>query len=197
MKNLQEYINESLLDGFDNIDKSINIKLIIKKWILENIHLIYKLKISDDPNKDGKYEVSADAVVSDKSLKFLTNNMFIWKKVGSFNCSCCDSLKSLEGAPETVENNFDCSNCDSLTSLKGAPREVGHDFNCSCCDNLTSLKGAPREVGHDFDCSYCDNLTSLKGAPQKIGRNFCCYQQNNLKSYELPKNTKIKGNFIK
>lgn len=144
---------ESLLDNFDDLDKSIDLKLIIKNWIENNYKRVTSLKISDKPNKDDKYEVSANYVIIDnKSLTSLTNDMFVWKNVRLFNCS----------------------NCTLLTSLKGAPKEV-EEFYCFNCDSLTSLEGAPEKVGKVFDCQDC----------------------NSLKSYELPKETKIKGIFIK
>ena len=83
-----------------------------------------------------------------------------------------------------IKNNFNCSNCNSLTSLKGAPKEVGGDFSCSRCTSLTSLKSAPKEVSRDFYCSYCTSLTSLEGAPQKVGRDFSCFSCTSLTSLE-------------
>ena len=74
-----------------------------------------------------------------------------------------------------IKNDFSCSNCNSLTSLEGAPQEVGRDFFCSNCTSLTSLNGAPQKVGGDFSCSYCTSLTSLEGAPKEIGGDFNCY----------------------
>ena len=89
------------------------------------------------------------------------------KVSGSFDCSNCTSLTSLEGAPKEVGKNFYCSNCTSLTSLEGAPKEVGEDFICSSCTSLTSLEGAPKEVGQNFYCENCTSLTSFEGAPGK------------------------------
>ena len=176
MKFPKTSLYESLLDDFDNIDKSIDLKQIVKDWIKNNYKRATLLKISNKPNKDGKFEVSADVVIIDnKSLTSLTNDMFIWKKVESFNCSNCTSLTSLEGAPEKVGGDFSCIHCDSLTSLEGAPKKVDRHFYCNSCNSLTSLEGAPKEVGGDFYCIHCASL----------------------KSYELPATTKIKGKFIK
>ena len=132
---------ESLLDNLDDLEKSIDLKKVIKNWIENNYGKITLLKISDKPNKDGKYEVSANHVIIDnKSLTSLTNDMFVWKNVRLFNCSNCTSLTSLEGAPEKVGGDFNCSHCNSLTSLKGAPKEVGGDFYCCDCTSLTSYE---------------------------------------------------------
>ena len=93
--------------------------------------------------------------------------------VKKFDCSVCDLIKSLEGAPEKVNGYFDCKKCSSLLSLEGAPEEVGY-FRCNECNNLPSLKGAPKKVNNDFECRWCKNLKSLKGAPEEVGGNFRC-----------------------
>ena len=156
MKNLKEYIIEGIFDiedNINNIDESIKDQ--IKIFLKDNFDEASSCKISDKPNKDGKYEVSNSKDMKVKNVKItsLTNGLFIWTNVGG---------------------NFDCSYCKSLTSLEGAPKEVGEDFYCYYCDSLTSLEGAPTEVKGYFDCSVCDSLISLKGAPKKVGGDFGC-----------------------
>ena len=112
-----------------------------------------------------------------------------------FDCYDCDSLKSLEGAPQKVYGDFSCSDCTSLSSLEGAPLEVGRNFNCSNCTSLTSLEGAPQKVYGDFSCSDCTSLTSLKGAPQKVGMDFSCEKCTSLTSLEGSPQ-KIIGSFL-
>ena len=110
---------------------------------------------------------------------------------GSFYCSNCTSLTSLEGAPKEVGGAFVCNYCTSLTSLEGAPQKVGGDFYCNDCKSLTSLEGAPKEVGRAFVCNYCTSLTSLEGAPQKVGGNFYCNDCKSLTSLKgAPKEIK-------
>ena len=53
-----------------------------------------------------------------------------------------------------IKNDFSCSGCNSLTSLEGAPQKVGGDFSCSRCTSLTSLEGAPKEVCGYFYCKH-------------------------------------------
>ena len=192
-------LRESLLDD-DLVEKTDNlIRDEIKAFLKENYN--GSIKISQKPNKDGKYEVSAtyEIDVVNKNIISLTNGMFIWttvngyfncnycvrleslkgapKKVGGgFYCDSCNSLKSLEGAPKKVERDFYCRHCKSLTSLEGVPKEIGGTFDCSYCDSLKSLEGAPKEVGGNFDCSGCKSLISLEGAPKEIGRGFYCYK---------------------
>lgn len=131
-------------------------KSIIEKWIKENYYCI-GLKISNNLNKDGLYEVTAcDIEVKNENITSLTNGMFEWKKVNnSFNCSRCKNLLSLEGAPQEVGEDFFCTFCTSLKSLVGAPKKVGGEFYCYNCKSLKTLEGAPKEVEGNFDCSDC------------------------------------------
>jgi hypothetical protein len=221
MKNLNEYIKESLLDDFDELDNDVQqnaIKTNVLKFLIDNYRLdgrsinpdTKKIKIGDSPNKDGKYVVDVDGDVDVKNFNIytLTNDLFVFGKVcGYFNCSRCEKLTSLEGAPKEVGGGFFCSD-NKLTSLEGAPKKVGGGFYCSdnkltslegapeevgghfiCSGNkLTSLEGAPKEVGDGFYCNRCNNLTSLKGAPKKVGGCFNCVGCIKLKNLDhLPK----------
>lgn len=133
----------------------ILLKSTIEKWIKENYYCT-GLKISDNLNKNGLYEVTArDIEVKNKNITLLTNGMFEWVKVKSFSCSSCSSLTSLEGAPEQVGEDFFCTFCHSLSSLEGAPKEVGGEFYCYDCTSLKTLVGAPKKAGGNFDCSDC------------------------------------------
>ena len=178
MINLKNYIIESLFDIDDNIDNmDESIKDQINQFLNDNFTNASKCKISEKPNRDGKYEISSngDVVVKNKSITSLTNGLFIWTNVKySFDCSNCNLLTSLEGAPEEIGRDFNCFGCHSLKSLEGAPKEVGDGFYCTNCKSLTSLEGAPKEVGGDFSCFNCDSLTSLKGAPKEVGGDFYC-----------------------
>ena len=178
MKNLKEYIIESIFDiedNIDNIDESIKDQ--IKQFLNDNFKNASNCIISEKPNKDGKFEVlsTGDVEVKNKSITSFTNRLFIWANIkGDFTCSNCNSLTSLEGAPKEVKGDFTCYNCNLLISLEGAPKEVSGDFYCSNCKSLTSLKGAPKEVGGYFSCEYCNSLKSLEGAPKEVGGGFYC-----------------------
>ena len=188
MKNLKEYISESLFDIEDNIDNvDESIKEQIKQFLNDNFDKAFLYKISDKPNADGKYEVSSDGYVIVKNYKItsLTNGSFIWTTVGDdFYCSNCKSLSSLEGAPKVVGGSFICSSCKSLKSLEEAPEKVGVNFHCGFCKSLISLKGAPEKVGGNFSCEYCNSLTSLEGAPKEVNGTFNCGYCNSLTSLE-------------
>ena len=168
-------LRESLLDD-DLVGKTDEmIRDEIRAFLKANYNGV--IGISQKPNADGKYEVTSVTYieVKNRNITSLTNGMFIWTSIdGSFYCSGCKSLKSLEGSPKEISKVFDCSHCNSLKSLEGAPRKVGGTFYCSNCQSLKSLKGAPEKVGGTFDCSYCQSLKTLEGAPKEVGRNFSC-----------------------
>ena len=109
-----------------------------------------EIKISDKPNKDGKYvvDVNGGIYVKNKDIDTLTNDLFVFGKVSEY---------------------FDCYDCYNLTSLEGAPKEVVGCFNCIGCINLTTLEGAPEEVRGGFSCDGCEKLKNLDHLPKKIG----------------------------
>ena len=201
MKNLKNYIYESVWDVDNNVESDNNEFVIdkIKQFIKDNYLSVdlKRLTFVFDKEKE-KYVVSYNGVVGGVKLntdsKSLVNDLFEWGTIkGWFSCSGCDSLESLEGSPEEVGRSFDCSNCQRLETLKGAPKRVGGNFSCSYCPKLTSLKGAPKEVGGNFYCYQCP-ITSLKGAPKEVGGNFHCYSCPNLHS--LDGIGKVKGKII-
>ena len=79
-------------------------------------------------------DVSQRLIVSNYDIQYLTNGLFEFGVVKYFDCSDCENLKSLEGAPKVVKGSFICRNCPNLKSLEGAPKEVGGEFYCD--DNL-------------------------------------------------------------
>ena len=194
-------LRESILSNMDDIidsgDKQI--KESIKQFLKENlVNGVSSIKISDKPNKDGKYEVSSKGTVIYKNsvyLTSLTNDLFIWNTVDEhFFCAACKGLTSLKGAPKKVGRDFSCSYCDLLQTLEGAPKIVGRDFSCNACKGLTSLKGAPKDVGGEFYCSYCDSLQTLEGAPKKVVGDFNCNACKGLTSLEGAPKT-VEGDF--
>ena len=160
---------ESLLDDDDIYLDPKNDKKVVEEWIKDNYKIYGKLTISDDLVVDCSGEVH----IKNKSIESLTNGLFRWGGVsGEFNCSFCNNITTLEGAPKCVGGYFNCTGCKNLTTLEGAPEEVGWSFVCNRCNNLTSLKGAPEKVGGDFYCNKCENLKSLEYAPEVDGGKF-------------------------
>ena len=118
MINLKNYIIESIFDIEDNIDNvNESIKDQIKQFLNDNFKNASKCKISEKPNKEGKFEVSSnrDIEVKNQQITSLTNGSFIWTNIkGDFSCDDCNSLKSLEGAPKEVGGDFKCNNCKNI-----------------------------------------------------------------------------------
>ena len=200
MKNLKNYICESVWDVDNNIEDDNNEFVIdkIKQFIKDNYLSVdlKRLTFVFDKEKE-KYVVSCNGVTGVKlnaDSKSLVNDLFEWGTIkGWFSCCDCASLTTLKGAPKEVSGLFSCFRCPKLKTLKGAPKKVGGNFSCSGCSKLTSLEGAPKEVGGSFYCYQCP-ITSLKGAPKEVGGNFHCYSCPNLHS--LDGIGKVKGEII-
>lgn len=122
-----------------------------------------------------------------------------------------NKLKSLVGAPSSVQGHFDCS-ANQLTTLKGegGPKIVLGTFNCSS-NHLKTLEGSPTHVsnfvashnrlqslrgislcGNRIDVSY-NRLVNLEGAPDKVVGSFNC-EHNLLTSLKGSPQT-VEGDF--
>ena len=145
MKNLQEYIQESLLDKYDDIASKINVKEEIEKFLKDN----YYINLDDcDIIANGDLNIvniNNDLSPRKYKLKTITNNLFKFGNVaGSVDFSNC-KLKSLEGCPENVQGFFDID-ANDITSLEGSPKFIFGNFYCSNCSKLKSLKGGPEQI---------------------------------------------------
>ena len=187
----ENYLHESIWDVEDNIENDNNEFVIdeIRQFIKDNYYKNVNLKCLDCvfDNEKNKYVVSYTREVSEIKLrseaKSIANDLFEWDLIdGWFDCSGCDNLTILKGAPKEVRGSFECHNCPKLDSLQGAPEYVGENFNCSYCPKLTTLEGAPKEVWGDFNCYSCSELKSLKGAPKRVDGDFDCQWCPNLHS---------------
>lgn len=209
MKNLIQYIQEGV--GKTG-DKTI---FEIENFLEENYEGSFK--ISNKPNKDGKYEVipCEDIKVKNLQIPNLTNNLFVFGDTKySFKCFNCKQLTTLEGAPEKVSGKFYIFNCKLLTTLEGGPKEVGV-MHVDTCEALTTLEGAPeivedsfycwhlpslrsldsacKKVGGDFECFSCEALRSLKGAPKEVGGDFTCEHCKYITKEDVTKASNVKG----
>lgn len=174
MKNLKDILESSVLgdidDRINNMDDE-TIKVTIREFVDRTYFCRQHIAISAKPNKDGKYVLTASAAVNvrDLQIESLTNGMFVWGTVyGSFDCSHCENLKSLEGSPKEVQGYFSCNRCTSLKSLENGPKRVSGPYVCSECDSLESLKGCAPTVNGYFNCARCANLKSLKYSPKQV-----------------------------
>jgi hypothetical protein len=202
MKSLNTYIKEGLSDWSDDklgkrMDELTSEEVIKKEiigWIINSAVSINENKLKFD------FSTTPITVDYDGDIRFkihitsLTNGIFQWGKIGGyFDCSQCESLKTLEGAPKIVGRFFNCSYCKLLKSLGGAPKEVGWDFYCKSCP-LDSLEGAPEKVCRSFFCNNCSSLKTLEGTPKEVGGSFECSNCSSLKTLEGA--PKIVGRFF-
>lgn len=135
------------------------IDLICTEYEIEN----YKI------NSDGTIDVNGNVDLSGYSLDIRIFPIRFGEVRGSFDCSYTE-LRSLEGAPHTVDGDFNCSS-SYLTSLLGSPKHVGGNFYCRA-NSLTTLEHGPIKVNRGYYCDDNDSLTSLIGSPKFVGGSF-------------------------
>ena len=141
MKTLKSILEASILADIDDQlevgDECIKeqIRQFIKDKYVTRINISKNLIFSDEPNKDGKYEVSIDVYPYSIKLREdrdkLTNDLFVWGDVvGNFLCDH-SNVTSLVGSPKhVILGNFNCSYCPKLKSLKGMPKRIDKNFYC-------------------------------------------------------------------
>lgn len=174
MKNLQEYIQESLLDSFDDIASKINVEEEIEKFLKDNYYLNLDdctiTRISD------RYIVDVNNDLNPRKNKFktITNHLFKFGNVaGCVDFSKC-KLKSLEGSPEAVYGFYDIDGND-ITSLEGSPKFVSGNFYCRDCPKLKSLKGGPEQIEGSAFIKHCGKKfteNDVKKANIKVNDNI-------------------------
>jgi hypothetical protein len=194
MKTLKEYINESLLDDFDEIEKTVDdpreqvIQFLEDNYVWGCNIKPNTFKISKKPNRDGKYEVDVTSkflpcliIDSRYTQEHLTNDLFIFTS-GNFSIRNSNKLKDLTGFAETFDGTINIIGCDNLTALEGLPKIINGEFKCVSCHNLKSLKGSPEKVGSSCVIKGNPKLTSLEGAPKEVINIFDFSDCVNIKS---------------
>lgn len=193
MKSLKEYINESILDDFDEIEKTVDPRGQVIQFLEDNYIWGCNIKpdafkISKKPNKNGKYEVKLIVkfcpfliIDSRYTQEYLTNNLFVFTE-GNFSIRSNNKLKDLTGFAEKFNGSINIIGCDNLTTLEGLPKNVNGEFKCVSCHKLTSLKGSPEKVGVSCVIKNNPSLTSLEGAPKEVVNIFDLSDCINIKS---------------
>lgn len=167
-------IYESIFDIDSNLDK-VDVS-VVKKFLKEN-YSDSAFDISDKPNKNGKFEVTARWAVflENTEITSLTNDMFEFTKInGNFEIKDADLLEDLSGAPKDVKGCLSIVNCKNLKSLKGISPAVGKLF-IDGCSSLKSIDYIPNEIYgnviyNSSDCSeyddiYIENCELLESMP--------------------------------
>ena len=99
---------EGLLDRVKN--KDVNHEALIKEFLKENYFIDpYEIKTT---NNKLVIDVKGNVKVINKDITSLTNGLFEFGVVSEyFDCTRCESLKTLEGAPKKVGLIFHCGHC--------------------------------------------------------------------------------------
>lgn len=210
MKDLKQYIEESLLNDFDTLANNIDARGEVLQFIKDTYNTPSKFRVSAKPQANGKYLVNVTGNVSFKkswNTEYLTNGLFEFGRVtgsvllGVNTKSGRGSLKSLEGAPREIVGEFNISG-QALTSLENCPQTIRgiiriNDLNITslkgisnyiisleCCKtNIENLEGLPNQIFGSFTCTDNPKLVSLKGISKKIYGRFIL--ANNGKYFDV------------
>ena len=134
MKNLKNYVVESIWDIEDNVESNNKEFILneVKRFIKDNYKNVDLKRLSFIFNKKKeKYIVNLKGSVTGARLntdsKSIANDLFEWGTVkGWFDCSHCP-ITTLQGAPRTVGGLFVCNNCNSIIDKT---KNKGVEVNC-------------------------------------------------------------------
>lgn len=198
---IEEWIKKhAIIEGSYNIDK--NHRINVKGNVLIDSSL---LETDEFPSYINFNEIKGNFYLNYSSYQSKLKSLLgCPKKVeGTFDCSYCIKLETLEGAPEEC-NTLKCAQCSNLKSLKGISSKIETLIASDCkslknlkhlpnmmknlyipyCSSLENLEGAPRMLKGDFVCTECMNLSSLKGGPVFVKNNYECNYCESLTSLE-------------
>ena len=159
MKNLKTYsnfLNESL-DELTRDQESFLASTVMGTYTFDD--------------RTGLVNVIGNVIVVNRHLKSLNVDKFpveFGDVTGNFDCSGCDRLTTLHGAPQRVRGDFMGNRCFGLENLMGSPRVVLKNFSVAGCVNLKSLKGSPDKVFGNYSCTSCQKLTTLEGMTVEV-----------------------------
>lgn len=190
MKNLIDYINESILSDIEDTLSVSNDDLaadIITNWINDNWLVDGKLTI--------KFEGNTRVVDCSGNVRYpktgkITNDMFVWGNVmGDFVFNALDTdtnkVKTFIGLglPRFVGGTLNLHSFTNVTNLDGLPNNVG-SLHISGFKKLASLKGCPINVDNRFTITLCASLKGLDYLPEHIGGNITINHNVNLLSID-------------
>ena len=190
MKNLIDYINESILSDIEDTlsvsDDDLAAEL-ITNWIKENWRVDGKLTI--------KFEGNTRVVDCSGNVRYpqtgkITNDMFVWGNVmGDFVFNTLDTdtnkVKTFIGLglPRFVGGTLNLHSFTNVTNLEGLPDNVG-SLHISGFKKLASLKGCPINVDNRFTITLCASLKGLDYLPEHIGGGITINHNVNLLSID-------------
>ena len=133
---------ESLLDDFDNLEKSQD-KELVGEWFKENVKGKYKIVAL----KNNTVKVWGDILIKDyKEDNFPFTISFMSGNVSIEKCPNITSISGLFADLMTIEGSLTINNCPKLTSLEGCPMIVHGTLSLTGNSSLKSLEGAPEIV---------------------------------------------------
>lgn len=190
MKNLIDYINESILGDIENTlsvsDNDLATEL-ITNWINDNWLIQGNLTIK----LEGKtWIVDCDGNVKWPKTGKITNGMFAWGNVtGDFIYNVIDTevqkAKSFVGLglPRFVGGELNLHGFKHIVNLEGLPDAVGSLIIIGFT-KLNSLKGCPTKVENKLSISGCPALKGLDYLPEHIGGSIFINNNVNLLSID-------------
>ncbi len=148
MINLYEYIQEGLLDDFEDLEKAQD-KDLVSQWCEENLSGKYKKVVT----KDQKLRLWGDVIIKDFKGETFPHQIILMS--GNLIIEKCPNLTTLEGLFDRYDTKFEGSlsinNCPKLTSLGHCPFTIGKNLSITGNTSLKSLEGAPEIVhGHTY-----------------------------------------------
>lgn len=101
---------------------------LIEDWINSQTTIIGSYTI----NKDETIDVNGSIWLNDNKIKTMPEYIKFGKIDGNFNCSGCENLESLEGAPEKVDGHFVCYGTRlSKEDVRNVAKQVKGNVYCS------------------------------------------------------------------
>lgn len=148
MKNIYDYIKESILDDFDVLDKKTS-GVVVNAWFEENAKGNYKIK------NDKKRGV---IIKGDVIIKGFDGSEFPGLNICEFNGDLiiekCPNLISTKGLFKDwiydIKGDLIINNCPKLSKLENMPCKIEGDFQLVGNSSLKSLEGAPEMVFGKF-----------------------------------------------
>lgn len=147
MKDLKDYICESLLDDEEDITFNSD-KEMLKTWLDDNLIGNYSYVLL----KNGYLKFRGDVVIKNYKEDTLPTFLKISSMKGNFSIEKCPNLIGIDDLfvkYAEVDGDYHINNCPKLTSVMGGPWIVKGSLSFTGNTSLKSLEGSPEMVGED------------------------------------------------
>lgn len=153
--------------------------------------------VSNNPNKDGLYEVECDGILQVKPECRELAPGFVFKYVSQFVISGNKHIKNLHGIPKQCNylelENLDIKNLDGLEECNGD--DAGFSLWITRCHKLKNMTGADRALLRGLRIKECNGIVDLTGlwSDYKLTTMFRDMEQCNLNVVDCPKFKSLEG----